>query len=84
MFEKKKAMVAITTSIPIELRDEARRKGISFQSLVIKGWHAMHGEPVLSERLGDMEKNIARLQERLTNRDMEVWKLQDELKKVQK
>lgn len=66
-------MTPITTTIPSTLAAEAKRGGITIQSLVIDGWNARKTIPGLMERIRELERRVERLAGELETTQKQLW-----------
>lgn len=70
-------MTPVTTTIPVAIKEEARKRGISIQSLVIRGWQSVDSFPAALERIRELEKNNEKLALRLQSTNEELWRIKE-------
>jgi hypothetical protein len=79
--ERNKNIKQITTTIPIEVWQEAKNRRFSWQELIISGLEARKGNPILMERLQEYQEDSKKAQAKLRELALKFYELEQEKSK---
>ena len=75
-----KPRVTISSSIPLEIWEEARANNWKWQDIIICGMINKRGMPELLERVRELEANNQSLTTKLSNYAQKYWELDQKIK----
>lgn len=70
-------LVRVTTTMPRAMRDECRSRGITIQSLIMRGFQSLDGKQIV-DRQEDLREKIDRLALTLARTQERLWNLEKE------
>lgn len=66
----------VTTTVPSDIWEQAKQRGIPIRMLVIRGWQAEQNFPALLERQRELEDKMHRYQAELELTHRKLYELQ--------
>jgi hypothetical protein len=73
--KRAKNFVPVTTTIPAEMRDEARKQRVPLQQVFLRGWQTLNGEPQILNRQRELEAENVRLNDRVRRLVIQIQEL---------
>jgi hypothetical protein len=71
--------VIITTTVPYEMREECRKKGIPLNHIFQRGFMAFNGEPQLLPRTRELEEQVDKLTKANIRLQERIFAIQNDL-----
>lgn len=72
----------ISTTIPIEIYEEAKKRHFKWNDLLITGFQARIDSPKWQERQRDTEEKVIKLAQKVTELTQKNWELLEKIQKI--
>ena len=75
---KMRGYVVVTTTIPQNIQEYARIKGISIQAIIIQGYEAHKGREPFRERMAELEEKVSRMASKIQDQASVIYQFEYE------